>query len=156
MPNNRLALPGVGAPRKSLIRHCCVFPVWKNEHPNSVFSVPWQPGVFSVCTLGRSTSFTLDLSVKHSVPYPFPPVHHYGLFPPMDSESDSDSKPYHYIALCRSSSTAWTQTHTQIRIPFPNGYCTHFREGKLIEFHLNKKLIISIILQISKPSFLLK
>ena len=74
MPNNRLALPGVGAPRKSLIRHCCVFPVWKNEHPNSVFSVPWQPGVFSVCTLGRSTSFTLDLSVKHSVPYPFPPV----------------------------------------------------------------------------------
>ena len=139
MPNNRLALPGVGAPGKSLIRHCCVFPVWKNEHPNSVFSVPWQPGVFSVCTLGRSTSFTLDLSVKHSVPYPIPPVSPrvtiMVYFHCMDSESDSDSKPYHYIVLCRSFSTAWTQTHTQILIPFPNGYCTHFREGYLSQLH---------------------
>ena len=47
----------------------------------------------------------------------------YGLFPL--PESDSDSKPYGYIVLYRSFSTAWTWT----RIPFPNGYCTYFRDG---------------------------
>ena len=44
----------------------------------------------------------------------------YGLFPLPDSDSDSDSKPYGYIV---------SLTSTWIRIPFPNGYCTHFRGG---------------------------
>ena len=52
-----------------------------------------------------------------------------GFFPPTESDSDSDSKPYRYSVLCRSFSTAWTQTQIQIWIPFLNGYCTHFRDG---------------------------
>ena len=45
-----------------------------------------------------------------------------------DSDSDSDSKHYGYIVLCKKK---FSLTWTWIRIPFPNGYCTHFRDGSL-------------------------
>ena len=40
------------------------------------------------------------------------------------------------------------------KVWFPSGF--EYKYANFIEFHLNKKLIISIILQISKPSFLLQ
>ena len=55
-----------------------------------------------------------------------------GFFPPTQSYSDSDSKHYSYSVLCRSFSTAWTQTQIQIWIPSLIGYCTHFRDGSPI------------------------
>ena len=58
-------------------------------------------------------------------------LHDDGLFPLPESDSDSDSKPDGYIVLCRSFSTA----QIQIRIPFLNGYCTHFRDGAPSKFY---------------------
>ena len=49
----------------------------------------------------------------------------YGLFPPTDS--DSDSKPYRYIVLCTTFSTG--SDLDPCMDSFPNGYCTHFRDG---------------------------
>ena len=40
------------------------------------------------------------------------------------------------------------------KVWFPSGF--EYNYANLFEFHLNKKLIISIILQISEPSFLLQ
>ena len=54
-----------------------------------------------------------------------------GSFPPteMDSGSDSDSKPYRYIVLCTTSSTSSDSDSDPCTDIFPNGYCTHFRDG---------------------------
>ena len=54
-----------------------------------------------------------------------------GSFPPteMDSDSDSDSKPYRYIVLCTTFSTASDSDSDPCTDSFPNGYCTHFRDG---------------------------
>ena len=56
-----------------------------------------------------------------------------GLFPPMDSDSDSDSdsKPDGYIVLCRTFSTGLDLDLDPCMESFPNGYCTHFRDGSL-------------------------
>ena len=53
----------------------------------------------------------------------------YGSFPPTetDSDSDSDSKPNHYIVLCTTFSTGLDLD--PCTDGFPNGYCTHFRDG---------------------------
>ena len=57
----------------------------------------------------------------------------YGLFRPMDSDldsdSDSDSKPDGYVVLCRTISTGSDSDLDPCRESFPNGYCTHFRDG---------------------------
>ena len=59
----------------------------------------------------------------------------YGLFPPMemdsdsDSDSDSNSKPYCYIVLCTTFSTGSDSDSDPCMDSFPNGYCTHFRDG---------------------------
>ena len=58
-----------------------------------------------------------------------------GLFPPTETETETDSqmdsKPNIYIVLCTTFSTGTemeiemeTETET-----FPDGYCTHFRDG---------------------------
>ena len=61
-----------------------------------------------------------------------------GLFPLTESDSDSDSKPYRYIVLCRSFSTARTQIG--IQIPFLSGYCTHFREESLSQGQISNPI----------------
>ena len=54
-----------------------------------------------------------------------------GSFPPtkMDSDSDSDSKPYRYIVLCTTFSTGSDSDSDPCTDSFPNGYCTHFKNG---------------------------
>ena len=52
-----------------------------------------------------------------------------GLFPPTDSDSDSDSKPYCYIVLCTTFSAGSDSDLDPCMDSFPNGYCTHFRDG---------------------------
>ena len=59
------------------------------------------------------------------------PIQDYGLFPL--PEMDSDSKPYHYIGLCRNfhiGSDLDVDPYSDI---FPNGYCTHFRDGSMFQ-----------------------
>ena len=55
----------------------------------------------------------------------------YGLFPPMEMETETDpctdSFPDRYIVLCRTFSTG-TEMETETET-FPDGYCTHFRDG---------------------------
>ena len=60
------------------------------------------------------------------------PRHNYlgnGLFTLPDSDSDSDSKPYHYIVLYRSLHIGSDPDLDPYSNGFPNGYCTHFRDG---------------------------
>ena len=51
----------------------------------------------------------------------------YGSFPP--TETDSDSKPYCYIVLCTTFSTGMDSDSDPCMDSFPNGCCTHFRDG---------------------------
>ena len=44
-----------------------------------------------------------------------------------DSDSDSDSKPYRYIVL--TFPTGMDLDSDPCMDGFPNGYCTHFRDG---------------------------
>ena len=55
----------------------------------------------------------------------------YGSFPPMetDSDSDSDYKPYRYIVLCTTFSAGSDWDSDPHRNSLPNGHCTHFRDG---------------------------
>ena len=57
----------------------------------------------------------------------------YGLFTLPDSDSDSDSnpdfKPDWYIVLCRSFHIGSDPDPDPYSDSFPNGYCTHFRDG---------------------------
>ena len=56
-----------------------------------------------------------------------------GSFPPTetdsDLDSDLDSKPHHYIVLCTTFSTGSGSDLDPCTDSFPNGYCTHFRDG---------------------------
>ena len=57
----------------------------------------------------------------------------YGLFPPTETEtetdSQTDSKRDRYIVLCTTFSTG-TEMETETEMEtFPDGYCTHFRDG---------------------------
>ena len=58
-----------------------------------------------------------------------------GLFPPtetdLDSDSDLDSKPYHFIVLFKTFSTGSDSDLDPCTDSFPNGYGTHFRDGSL-------------------------
>ena len=56
-----------------------------------------------------------------------------GSFPPTetDSDLDSDSKSYRYIVLCATFSTGSDSHLDPCMESFPNGYCTHFRDGSL-------------------------
>ena len=53
----------------------------------------------------------------------------YGSFPPTKTVSDSNSKPYRYIVLCTTFSTGSDLDSDPCTDSFPNGYCTHFRDG---------------------------
>ena len=55
------------------------------------------------------------------------------LFPLPDS--DSDSKPYRYIVLCRDFSTGLDWDWDPYSEGFLNGYCTHFRDGSPSQFY---------------------
>ena len=46
-----------------------------------------------------------------------------------DSDLDSDSKTYHYIVLCITFPTGSDSDSDPNTDSFPNGYCTHFRDG---------------------------
>ena len=54
-----------------------------------------------------------------------------GLFPPTETETETDfqtdSKPNRYIVLCTTFSTGMEMEMET----FPDGYCTHFRDGSL-------------------------
>ena len=57
-----------------------------------------------------------------------------------DSDSDLDSKPYHYILLC---TTFPTGSHLDpCTDSFPNGYCTHFRDGSLSQGFESKSISV--------------
>ena len=58
-----------------------------------------------------------------------------GLYPPTDSDSESDSKPDAYIELCRSFSTGSDLELDPCTECFTNSYCTHFRDGSPSLFH---------------------
>ena len=47
----------------------------------------------------------------------------------METGSDLDSKPYRYIVLCKTFSTGLDSDSDPCMDSFPNGYCTHFRDG---------------------------
>ena len=56
-----------------------------------------------------------------------------GLFALLDSDSDSDFKTMATEYYAEHGSIA--RTRTWILIPFPNGYCTHFRDKSLSQLH---------------------
>ena len=62
-------------------------------------------------------------------------VMYYGIFPLLQSDSDSDldsdSFPDGYSVLCRTFSTGSDSNSDPYSDGFPNGYCTHFRDGSL-------------------------
>ena len=53
----------------------------------------------------------------------------YGLFPP--TEMEMDSFPNGYIVLSRTFSTESDPDMDPCMETFPDGYCTHFRDGSL-------------------------
>ena len=53
----------------------------------------------------------------------------YGLFPPTERETETDSKPDRYIVLCRTFSTELDPDMDPCTETFPDGYCAHFRDG---------------------------
>ena len=56
-----------------------------------------------------------------------------GLFPPTETDADSDSKPYRYIVLCTTFSTGMDSDSDPCMESFPDGYCTHL--GTEIHLH---------------------
>ena len=52
-----------------------------------------------------------------------------GLFPPTETEMETDSFPNGYIVLCRTFSTGSDPDTDPCMETFPDGYCTHFRDG---------------------------
>ena len=63
--------------------------------------------------------------------FTYRPLLPYGSFPPTETDSDSDSKPYRYIVLCTTFSTGSDLDLDPCMDSFQNGYCTHFRDGSL-------------------------
>ena len=76
-----------------------------------------------------------------------------GLFPPTEKETDTDpcteSFPDRYIVLCRTLSTGMEmETET-----FPDGYCTHFRDGSPSQFYyILIRGLESISVPVEKPA----
>ena len=53
----------------------------------------------------------------------------------MEMDSQTDSKPDRYIVLCTTFSTGTEMEMEMETETFPDGYCTHFRDGSLSLFH---------------------
>ena len=67
-----------------------------------------------------------------------------GSFPPTETETDSqtDSKPDRYIVLCTTFSTG-TEMETEMETEtFPDGYCTHFRDGSLSQGQISVPILL--------------
>ena len=54
---------------------------------------------------------------------------YHGSFPPTETDSDSDSKPHHYIVLYTTFFTGLDSDSDPCMDSFLNGYCTNFRDG---------------------------
>ena len=87
----------------------------------------------------------------------------YGLFQPTETEtetdSQTDSKPDRHIVLCTTFSTG-TEMETETEMEtFPDGYCTHFRDGSPSQGqisvpipHIRIKGLESVSVPVEKPA----
>ena len=64
----------------------------------------------------------------------------YGLFPL--PETDSDSKPYCYIVLCRKYSTGLDSDSDPYLDGLTNAYCTHFRDRSLSQGQISITILL--------------